>query len=318
MNSVQARTLRLAFSELAKNSVAGVRGVWVVRSPVPGPIVGITLMTHGNEPSGLAAYHYFRHLYRLEEKLMRGTVYFVLNNIVAGKRYFSTRTVAAKRKARFVDINMNRLPSNTFLLKRDGRYEVRRAKELRKIWKQFQCALDIHSTGQPTKPMVIKLARSKSGMVSRFPIPTVISNIDAVQTGKPAAYFYGERRAETYSIETGGHELEPSRKRAIACVQSFLASQRLIDGPRTPRAQRQKEYRVFSSVWFPNTSYELTRRMRNFEKVGRGQIIARGDGKPILAPADAHVLMAPKGKKKPSINEEVMFLTRPSRPFRGK
>lgn len=312
MNKKQRASLSASFRELSRSSEGGIRGVWVVSAPKPGPAVGITLMTHGNEPSGLAAYRYFRHVYGLQKKMKRGTVYFVLNNIAAGKRYFAAKNDAAKRKTRFVNVNMNRLPLDTMARRNDARYEIRRARELGKIWGKFQYGLDIHSTGQPTKPMIVKLARSKKDLVTRFPIATVISNIDVIQKGKPAPHFYGNGRAAVCGVEVGGHETPGAFPRAIRCVKIFLASLRIIADPIPKRNSRQIEYRVFQSIWFPDTSYELVKPLKNFSRVCKGQLIARGNGKPIVLSANGHVLMAPKGKKKPSIEEEVFFLARRS------
>lgn len=316
MDKEQRIKLRAAFTEITRNSEKGIRGVWVARAPKPGPIVGITIMTHGNEPSGLAAYWYFRHVYELKKKLKRGTVYFVLNNIEAGKRYFAAQSNEAKKKTRFVDINMNRLPTDTFARTRDRRYEVRRARELRKIWAEFQYGLDIHSTGQATKPMIVKLKRSKMDLVARFPVTTVISNIDAIQKGKPASHFYGNGRAAVYGIEVGGHETPGALPRAIRCTKIFLASLRMIPKSVPKKNRHQVEYRVFGSVWFPNASYKLVRPLKNFQRIREGQLIARGNGKPIAVPADSYVLMAPKGKKKSRIEEEVIFLAQRSARFR--
>ncbi|HEY4509492.1 MAG TPA: succinylglutamate desuccinylase/aspartoacylase family protein [Candidatus Paceibacterota bacterium] len=310
-----------AFQELNNSVVDGVPGVWVVHSKQPGPVVGITMLTHGNEPSGLATYHYFRHLYQLEHRLKRGSVYFVLNNPEAAKRYFTAVAIAdenAKRRARFVDVNMNRLPDDPFSGDNDQRYEVKRARVLRGIWARFQYALDIHSTIQTTRPMIIKLARSDMKMISRFPISTVISNIDAVQSGKPACYFYGGQRSQVYGIETGGHEVKRSLQRAVMCTRTFLALLNLIPVNRLPGLKDQVEYRVFDSIWFPDASYELTRALKDFGVIHKGQLLARGDGQSLTAGTDCCALMVPRRKKATNIDEEVFFLTRMPRHLKRK
>lgn len=315
-NMVMVGDLKAAFDELTGSSVDGVAGVWVVHSKNPGPVVGVTVLTHGNEPSGLAAYHYFRHVYQLERRLQQSSVYFVLSNPEAAKRYFeavATADESAKRRARFVDINMNRLPDDPFDGNNDQYYEIQRARALQGIWARFQYALDIHSTDQLTRPMVIKLARSDMDMISRFPISTVISNIDAVQSGKPACYFYGGQKSQVYGIEVGDHEAKRSLQRAITCVRTFLTLLGLIPANRLPEIRDQIEYQVFDSVWFPNASYELIRPLREFEMIQEGQLLATGNGQPIMASTDCCALMVPTGKKPTSINEEILFLAQMQR-----
>lgn len=313
--------LRATFEELNSSVTGKANGVWHAHSKKPGPIVGITIFTHGNEPSGLAAYHYFRHTYQLESRIQRGDVYFVLNNQKAAKQYFTAVVASdenAKLRARFVDINMNRLPDNPFSDDSDKRYEIRRARELRNIWAQFQYALDIHSTSQPTRPMIIALTRSDVKMVSRFPITTVVSNIDAVQSGKPACYFYGERKAVVYGIEVGSHEVKYSLRRAITCTRTFLALLDMIPKGKLSQVRDQVEYEVFNSVWFPNASYALTRSLKNFEFIHKGRCLATGNKQSVIASMDCYALMPPQGKKPASLKEEVLFLTLPPRHLQNR
>ena len=303
-----------AFKELSRSTVAGIPGVWVVESGKPGPAVGITVMTHGNEPSGLAVYHYFRHIYRLNDRIQRGSIYFVLNNPGATRKYLvavAERDEKKKKEARFVDVNMNRLPNDTLSLSRSKKYEIRRARALRPIWDRLEYALDIHSVREHRIPaMIIALRRSALGLVSRFPIKTIISSIDDVQAGKPACYFFGRKRGEVYGIEAGSHEAKSSFRRAITCTRTFLGLLGVISPAHLPLAQDQVEYRVFDAVWFPDESYELTRKIKSFQPIKRGEVLARGNGKPIIAKTDCYALMPPRGKKPVNITEEVMFLTK--------
>jgi hypothetical protein len=68
------------------------------------------------------------------------------------------------------------------------------------------------------------------------------------------------------------------------------------------------EYQIFSSIWFPDKSYELTRKIPNFGYVEREEVLATGDGDPIIAQQDAIALFGPPETKPSSIEEEVLFL----------
>lgn len=312
-------TLEAAFLELDQNEVDGVRGVWKVDSGKPGPVVGITVGTHGNEPVGIAAYHHFRHVYKLEEKLRRGTVIFVLNNPEAMRAYFAAVAVndeKAKVKARQVNVNMNRLPESVFEEAAHGRYEIARAQELKSTWAQFDYALDIHSTLATTTPMIITTKNSQLEMISRFPIKTVIANIDVVQTGKPASFFYGNENTQAYGIEAGQHEARSSFSRAVTCTRMFLSFLGVIPRGKLARKKTQIVYEVFGSVLFPNSSYELTTILKPFAPVQEGQELATGDQGPILAKTTGVALM-PMPFKKPPIPPpfcgEIMFFAHPPR-----
>ena len=46
------------FDRLTTSTSNGVHGVMAINSGNPGPVLGITACTHGNEPSGLAVFDY--------------------------------------------------------------------------------------------------------------------------------------------------------------------------------------------------------------------------------------------------------------------
>lgn len=313
MSGYEFSALSATFDQLANTRVNGISGVWGSFSGKPGPVVGITIMTHGNEPCGLGVLQHFQNLCWLERHLRKGSVYIVLNNLEAGRQYFEIANAGgdldAKLGKRFVNVNMNRLPDDVYSLDGKDLYEVRRAQELRPIWDRFDHALDIHSVSQlGAEPMIVALERSDLGIVSDFPIEKIITRIDAVQHGKPASYFYGNAKAPVYGIEAGSHEEEKSFTLAIACATSFLQSLGMMDREIPLRPVGHTEYRIFSSVWFPNESYRLTREIPNFGFVKRGEVLAEGGGIPIVSQHDAVALFGPRGTKPASTEEEVLFL----------
>ncbi len=172
----------------------GVPGVMRISSGRAGPIVGVTVCSHGNEPSGLAAVDYLLNTLKLPVNLLRGEVYLVVNNLQA-----------ALESKRFVSVDMNRLPADTPTRDNDPASEVRRSRELLPIWKKFDVGLDIHSTSQDAPPMIISLGPMfHAELVRGFPIEIVISNIDRVQRGKPAPAFYGIARRRRPSASRQG------------------------------------------------------------------------------------------------------------------
>ena len=302
----------------AASEVDGVRGVIRITSKNPGPTVGISICTHGNEPSGLAVAHYLLGEYDLRTRLQKGTVYLVLNNLEAVMNYFVGAEAGSKEKYRYIDFNMNRLPSD---IHKSDEYEVRRARELLPIWERFDIGLDIHSTRQESEPMIINGSELfHHSLVKGFPIANVISDIVAVQVGKPAIAFYGHgNHTQTLGIETGGHENAGSFERAKTCTVALLESVGLILNGGINTSHVYNEYKVFSSVIFPDQSYLCARYFPNYEFVRAGEVLARGDGADIVAPQDCHVLFAPKETEVPTWNstaEEALFLAYPVREFR--
>lgn len=318
MSDITAPTFEQLLSEfefLKSSEFEGVKGVLLIDSGNPGPVLGITVNTHGNEPSGLAALWYLRNKLKLAENLLRGSVFLVLNNVKATERYFSAlanQDDLAKKAARFCDHNMNRLPENSLTIKGDARYEVLRVQELRPVWEKFEVTFDIHSTQMQSDPMIIACGGLQEDLIRGFPASILITNIEKVQVEKPAVSFYGvEGKIKTLAIEAGSHENASSFECSIACTMALLKNLSLIDGKNEATPKEYKLYEVAGSVLFPDPSFESEKIFENYEPIQEGQILARGKGTRIVADFDGHALFGGSKLKPDSIKEEVLFLSRP-------
>ncbi|TSD04912.1 MAG: hypothetical protein Greene07147_829 [Parcubacteria group bacterium Greene0714_7] len=307
--------LKKVFEYLSKSLYEGIPGVLRIDGQRPGPTVGITVCTHGNEPAGLAAVKYVLNEIAPHRENMAGTIFVVLNNIRATENYFNATTDTDARLARFADVNMNRLPEAVQNTEEEMRYEVLRARELRSVWRQFDVGFDIHSTRQDSDPMIISMgAELPLSLVQGMPITKVVSNIDEVQIGKPSSHYYGVGKlsAHRIGIEAGTHEKMETFQRAVTCTQILLQNAGVLPTEVSFSQSEYAEYVVMSSIMFPNASYELTRIFKDFEFVPKGTVLAKGDGPDIVAEDDYCTLFASKVKPD-SLQEEVMFLTSPVR-----
>lgn len=271
----------------------GVSGVWKIESGKPGPILGVTLHTHGNEPSGLAVLAHFRKKFSLEQHLKNGVVIFILNNIRATERFLTTDDTNNKKASRFIDVNMNRLPINVMdCSSNDSRYEIRRVQELENIWKEFTVGLDIHSTTQESDGMIINIGAVHSQMIRGFPITNIITNIENIQIGKPAVFFYGNDSIPVMGIEAGSHESLQAFNKAIMCTESLLKNLNMIEGETKANNCKYNEYFVDGSLIFPDTSYSLLRPFANYEQFIAGEKIASNGINDIFAPFTGHSIFA--------------------------
>lgn len=312
-------SLKDTFEQFSNSPYDGVQGVLKFESAVPGPVVGITACTHGNEPAGLATFQYLIETLRIADQLKKGSIYFVLNNIAATEQFFEATTDEERRSTRYVDTNMNRLPKDVELLKDDLRYEIRRALELLPIWRQFTVGLDIHSTHVPTKPMIISRGNDFSAiekLIFNFPITNLISNIDTVQVGIPAFALYGAKEINTpvFAVEAGQHTLKETFERACICTESLLRNLGMIEGHSQDTRSDFQEYVVEGSVVFDDISFDLVKDFQSYDSIQKGDLLARStNGQEILAPFTGHILLPTnrRGANK-DISEEAAFLTRPA------
>ena len=307
--------LRAAYASLAGRRDDGVPGTMVQESGVPGPTVGITLMTHGNEPAGLAAWHTLTALRPLH--LLRGRLVWVLNNLAAAAAYFALPDDAAlftKQQTRLCDVNMNRLPRNLHAADPAGGYEIRRGQELLPVWASFAFGMDIHTTSQAAPPIIGPENGLDPALYRGFPIVDVIEGFGEVMRDRQACGFYGTPpgAAPTLSMESGAHEDPRSGAVAVDYIERFLANLDMI-APIAPAHVEHRVYRLTHGLFFPNLSYEMVEVFPNFAPIRAGQLLATGDGPPLTSPSDGHVLMCPASRRLTNIGEEAVFISAPVR-----
>lgn len=311
--------LRDVFERISKSSYEGIPGVIKIEGSKPGPRLGIMACTHGDEPAGLAAAEYVLREIAPKRRSLSGTIFIILNNVNAGKRYFDATTDEERRTCRFEDVNPNRLPENALTNLDDTRYEVMRIRALQPVLQQLDVCLDIHSTTQKSLPMIINLESDFSAdLVRGMPIQTVISNIGNVQNGKPAVSFTGTADAPAIpvAIEAGSHEDPRTFETAVSCGQAALRNLGMFDTEPQILAEEYHEYHVFDSIFFPDESYELVTLFPNFAELKAGDVIAISTtgGHEIRAPRDCCILFARDKKPDPKLlSEEVVFLAEPKR-----
>jgi predicted deacylase len=305
--------LRATFDRLAAAGLHGVPGVIAIDSLAPGPVAGITACTHGNEPAGLAAIGALLAMYDAGWRPALGRLLLVVNNLAAAARWFAAADDAARLAARFVDTDMNRLPADV-LSRTEADSEGTRARSLAPVWAMLDAALDIHTTQQPSAPMLVEGAADCSDLAAGMPIGIVIRDIVAMQIGVPA---FGLYRGRAFEIEAGSHDDPAAWALAAACARIFLGNLGML--PRTAAATPPRDiYRVCGALRLPDARYELERVFPTFHPVRRGEVIARGPGPggaglgpDLCAPTDGHVIFAPAATRPPSLANETLFFTRP-------
>ena len=69
------------FNYLVRSEYRGIKGVLCINSGIPGPCMGISILTHGNEPCGLEVAKAFL---KKPKQLVKGKILICINNINAG------------------------------------------------------------------------------------------------------------------------------------------------------------------------------------------------------------------------------------------
>lgn len=285
------------FGLLSNSKLRGISGAIDIDSKITGPKVGILCMTHGNEPCGLSVAEYILN----DMDLKKGSVRIILQNIKAGKNYFLSKK--SNTNNRFVDINLNRLPA---LRKKDHKYEIKRARELKKLYKDCDVLIDLHSTSQKSKPMCISFDTTPKNMVQCVSVPTVIIGIEKIQKGKPVM-FIAPNRTKKIAFECGSHTEKQSFGRAIKYTSEILSYLNMIN-KKPIKNKRQKHFFVKSSLILKN-SFTLIKRFKNFEEIKKGQVVAENESGEVLVSRENLIsLFCQKDFKNISPGDEALFL----------
>lgn len=308
------------FDYMKSQRFRNVDGVLRIKGKKKGPTLGITVHTHGNEPSGLAAIQFLVEEFRIKQNLLRGILYLVVNNLEATQRYLEAKNDVERRLARKVDVNMNRLPRDLATRTNDHRSEVQRALTLLPIWRTFSVGLDIHSMLLDFPPMIINVCPTLPVKLIRgFPIEIIASNMGNLDMNRSAACgFYGPtpNSIPVLGIETGQHERAEALENAKACVLAILRNLGMIAGRENLAPREYREYFVEDSIIFPDSSFELCDKLckpfEQFQRTKKGEVLALSDDgkRAFLSPFDGHALLHTQ-RRRDDITEEAVFLSRP-------
>ncbi len=302
-----------AYNKLSSSEYLGVKGVHCFGQKDKGRTVGIGIMTHGNEPTGLAAYKYFLDNDIIPES---GRVIFILNNLKAAEKYFNSinSSIEKKRSFRWVDINMNRLPIDCLEIEAN-QYEIERIKELVPVYETLDYGIDIHSAESDPKGTIINISDDlEHGLFKGFPkeMIDVIANMVNVQKGIPACWLFGgkEREIPILGIESGTHEDVESFETSIKCVIEFCKNCGVLKRESIVSPRKFNVYKVLTSVFYPKKDYFIPKKFLAFEELTRNQVLGVNmHSDPVLCPFDCLTLFGRKKLQQPKdISDEVFFL----------
>lgn len=317
--------LRETFRVMSDSQYNGIPGVLRISSSGdPHPVVGITAMTHGNEPSGLAAISYFLRdnlLQTLLNETGRGSVIFSVNNMQAADAYFSLppgATEQEKEAYRFLDINMNRLPMDALSRIEDTRREISRVLALYNgVFREFDAGLDIHSLRVSNMQMIVEVKGNGKKHARHFPMENIITNIVQVQTGQPVSKLYGgvEKAIPVVGIEAGRHEHDDAFRYAIASAKAFLESIGILPGSAREMQSTLTEYAVRRGVLPPEEGYSMVSTFGMFDAVQDDTVLMKhaASSKEVQAGMRGHILMGLPAGTPLRVTEEAYFLSEPKK-----
>lgn len=290
-----------------------------------GPTLVAVGSIHGNEPGGRIALERVAEFLRSSRIVIRGRVYLVNGNIQA-----------SAKKVRFIDGDLNRrwtreqIVRNTPSPHTSFTYvEDQEQHELLKIFREVLGSaadevyvLDLHSTSANGLPFatVGDTMRNRRFAMS-LPV-TILLGIEEQLEGTMLEFLNNEG-AVTLGFEGGQHEAESTVEKHEALVLAALVSTGILRAADVPRYREHIDslYSAGRGAGIievrhrepvsPGDEFVMEPGFRNFDRVEKGQVLARNKFGQIRAPESGMILM-PLYQK---LGEDGFFIARSVAPF---
>ena len=267
-------------------------------SGVPGPLVMVQALTHGNEFCGALA---LAHLFAQNVTAVKGRLVLAFANVDA----YAGFDPAEPHASRYVDEDYNRVWHDDVLFGPRDSVELRRARTLRPIVDAVDFLLDIHSMHEPCRPIMVCGQAEKN---ARFALELGVPADILLDTGHPAGLRMIERDGfghpdspkRAVLIECGQHWERAAEDVAIDTTMRFLALTGVVDPAwalartRLEPPPRQRVVRVTEAVVAESMDFRFL-----VPPVGLGVVpkartpIAQDGNRVWLAPYDDTVLVMP-------------------------
>ncbi len=272
--------------------------VHVLKSDRPGAKVMVQALTHGNEICGAIA---LDALLRDLPPLACGQLTLSFGNVQAYERFDENDPY----RSRCIDEDMNRVWADDQLFGARDSVELRRARELQPYVDEAELLLDIHSMGEPCRPLMVCGRLDKNADYAReLGMPADL----LIDTGHPSGLRMVERGGygdpaspkRALLIECGQHWERDAADVAWDALLRFLALSGVVDKAWTqprlklPLPPKQRLVRVTEAVVAQSAQFHFLVPVVGLSVVEKaGTPIARDGERQWLAPYDDTVLVMP-------------------------
>ena len=276
----------------------GVDYVHRLESGKPGASVMVQALTHGNEFSGAITLDY---LMQQGLRPAQGVLTIAFANVAAFARF----SVDDPNRSRYVDEDYNRVWADEVLDGPRDSAELRRARELRPFVDAADYLLDLHTMGEPCRPLMVCAKSEKSVALSRrIGLPADL----LLDTGHAAGLRMIERGAfsdpassrTAILIEAGQHWEKAAVDVAIDTTLRFLTVTGAIDEAwakarlRTKAPATQRLVRVTEAVVVKSDGFRFAKEWKGLEVAPQAGTPVAYDGDTVWrTPYDDCVMVMP-------------------------
>lgn len=269
-----------------------------------GPGLIVTAGVHGNEPSGIIAFKKVSQSLHQMKPSFKGELTGLAGNMSA-----------LSKNVRLIDRDLNRVcfVENEEKIKAGVALEYHESEEFKALIHEFETAqhegiseiyfLELHTTSSASQPYISVNRDSKSyQFANKFPLP-VVKGIEDYIPGH-VDYYLNQKGHTGCTIEAGQHDALSSIENHEAAIWLALVHIGCLNKEDLPDHDAYYEKLKKLGQGLPS-SYEVIYRYGigedeafkmnpgyvNFQKISKGEILARSDGRNIVSEWDARIFM---------------------------
>jgi predicted deacylase len=268
----------------------GIPGFWRFDSGMPGPLVGVVALIHGNEIAGAIALH---HLLSLGVRPAVGALVLGFANLDAYAKFDPAQPTAS----RFVDEDMNRLWDPAVLDGPRHSAELTRARAVRPLIDDLDVLLDLHSMLWPSDELLLcGPSRKGRDLAFRIGAPALVVSDHGHATGKRLIdypRFVDPDRPETAVLVEAGQHWEPATVETMLVTITALLAETGV-GPATRPAATPKCAVVTHVITATSGGFAFAQPYRGGDVIARRNTLIAMDGSlEIRTPYDNCLLVMP-------------------------
>jgi len=297
-SNLPAYPIEVTHPEIArfKHSNTGINYVHIFDSGKDGPTVLINALMHGNEYSGAVVLSQL-----IDSRIQPSCGKWILSFANVGA--FATFDETNPDVSRFLDVDMNRVWSNSKLESGSHTKELVRAREILPILKEVDYLLDLHSMHEECEPLMVSGSTNKAYQFAKsMGFPRVIMRDVGHADGKRLIDYdsFGDEKKLPIGllIEAGHHWSKLTIENSQHTLFRFLMATKTIDMQDVPEKFQQKvqqvEVKVTHRCVAKSHDVQFVHNWLGMEIIPKaGTIIAYDAGLPVQTPYDECVLIMP-------------------------
>ena len=265
-----------------------------------GPLLLVTAGVHGNEPSGVRALQKIFSILEESKPSLKGTFLGLSGNQEALGKW-----------KRFIDEDLNRTWTEKNLKKKEPEsHEQREMFEIIEVLKDYskdqfpsRFFVDCHTTSSDSLPYVsVQEVGNNDEFAHRFPV-NIVRGFSDIVDGSIDKYF-SKQGITGFTFEAGQHDSEASLAHQEAIIWLALKEANKLDTTAVPHfsnavkvfdddlKQGQTTYKILYRHGLEDgVKFSMEPGFRNFEKIEKGQLLAKQDGKEIRSSWNATIFM---------------------------